>query len=182
MWILGLIVVLIWGLEIIDLLVFGGGLNYFGIHPRDMDRLGSIFIAPFLHGDLYHVSANTVPFIVLGWFSMLRGLARFFLVTTLGIVLGGVGTWLIGASNSVHLGLSGVIFAYLGFLIFGAIFDRSFSAIIISLVVAIFYGGMVWGILPGEIGVSWEAHLCGFLSGALASRLGSKKECGSRMR
>ena len=91
-------------------------------------------------------------------------------------MLGGAGTWLIGAPNSVHLGLSGVIFAYLGFLIVGAIFDRSFLAILLSLVVAVLYGGMIWGILPGEAGVSWESHLSGFLSGAFASRFGRKRE------
>jgi len=174
--ILGAIVVVIWSLEIIDLVVFRGGLNQFGIRPRDLEGFWGILFAPFLHGDLYHVSANTVPFVILGWFTMLRGLGRFFLTTFLGIVLGGAGTWLIGAPHSVHIGLSGVIFAYLGFLMLGAIFDRSFWAIIVSIVVTLLYGGMLFGVLPGTVGISWEAHLCGFLSGSLSAKLGARKE------
>lgn len=173
--ILGMVVCLIWALELADQFVFGGGLNQYGIHPRDTGSLIGIFLAPFLHGDLFHVSANTVPFLVLGWFAMLRGLGRFFLATFLGIALGGAGTWLIGAPNSVHIGLSGVIFAYLGFLMLGAIFDRSLPAIAMSVLVTFLYGGMIFGLLPVTAGISWESHLCGFLSGALAARLGAKK-------
>jgi membrane associated rhomboid family serine protease len=39
------------------------------------------------------------------------------------------------------------------------------KAIAIASGVAIFYGGMVWGILPIQPGVSWESHLFGGIVG-----------------
>ena len=33
------------------------------------------------------------------------------------------------------------------------------------------YGGVVWGILPGQEGISWESHLSGALSGLLSAYL-----------
>ena len=35
--------------------------------------------------------------------------------------------------------------------------------------VALVYGAMVWGVLPGQPGVSWEAHLFGALAGVVAA-------------
>ena len=37
----------------------------------------------------------------------------------------------------------------------------------LSVFVLLAYGGMIYGVLPGQIGVSWEGHLFGFLSGVL---------------
>ena len=39
----------------------------------------------------------------------------------------------------------------------------------LAAIVAIFYGGMVWGVLPLQNGVSWEGHLFGGITGALAA-------------
>lgn len=33
------------------------------------------------------------------------------------------------------------------------------------------YGGMIYGLLPGEPGVSWEGHLTGGIAGAIISFL-----------
>ncbi len=52
-----------------------------------------------------------------------------------------------------------------------AYFERSFISILIAVVVGLVYGGALWGILPGQRGVSWEGHLFGFLAGAIASWL-----------
>ena len=41
-------------------------------------------------------------------------------------------------------------------------------ALAIGLVVLVFYGGMLWGVLPGQPGVSWQAHLWGAVGGVLA--------------
>jgi len=29
------------------------------------------------------------------------------------------------------------------------------------------YGGIIWGVLPGQMGVSWEGHLFGFITGGI---------------
>ncbi|MCI0395265.1 MAG: rhomboid family intramembrane serine protease, partial [Chloroflexi bacterium] len=43
--------------------------------------------------------------------------------------------------------------------------------ILLAVVVAVFYGGLIWGVLPQGEGVSWQAHLFGFLGGVLAAYL-----------
>lgn len=161
---------LIWGISCLNWIVFGGVLNQFGIVPRTLMGLRGILFAPFLHGSLGHLVANTVPFVMLGWFVLLRGVDEFFEVTLSTMVLGGLGTWLIAAPRTVHIGASGVIFGYLGFLLARGYFERSFTAILLSLVAVFFYGGMIWGVLPGQAFVSWQGHLFGFLGGAIAAK------------
>src|SRR3712207_3585440 len=84
--ILGAFVALMWGLEIVDL-ALGGALNYFGIIPRTAIGLRGILFAPFLHGGFPHLIANTVPFVILGWFVMLRRTSDFFWVTAIVMLL-----------------------------------------------------------------------------------------------
>jgi membrane associated rhomboid family serine protease len=168
---LGGFVALIWAIEIIDFLIFRGALDSFGIRPRTVSGLIGIALAPLLHVGFAHLAANTLPFIVLGWLIMLRETRDLFLVTLVSAVIGGLGVWLIGSTYSVHVGASGVIFGYFGFLLLRGWFERSALSIALSVVVGIFYGGMIWGVLPTQMGISWEGHLFGFLGGVLAARL-----------
>ena len=75
----------------------------------------------------------------------------------------------------MHIGASGVIFGYLGYLMLSGWFERRVMPIIISLGVTALWGGMVLGVLPGQMGISWQAHLGGFIGGVLASRWLHKK-------
>jgi membrane associated rhomboid family serine protease len=169
-------VALAWGLELFDLFVlksgsnFQGGLDSFGIVPRNPIGLRGILFAPFLHGGLGHLISNTIPFIVLGWLVMLRETSDFFVVSILSALVSGLGTWLFGASG-IHIGASGVIFGYLGYLLARGYFERSMTAIAMSLFVGTLYGSLIWGVLPIQQGVSWEGHLFGFLGGILAAKL-----------
>ena len=65
----------------------------------------------------------------------------------------------------------GLIFGYVGYLLGRGYFERSFGSIALALVVAVVYGGVLWGVLPGQRGISWEGHLTGFLAGVLAAKL-----------
>jgi membrane associated rhomboid family serine protease len=38
------------------------------------------------------------------------------------------------------------------------------------MLVLFFYGGLIFGVLPGQPGVSWEGHLFGFIGGVLAAK------------
>ncbi len=167
--ILGTLVGLMWGLEILDTFVFGHGLDTLGILPRQAIGLRGILFAPFLHGSFAHLAANTVPLIILGWLIMVQSITNFVIVSVICMFVGGLGTWLFGA-NALHIGASGVIFGYLGFLLARYYFDRRLSSGIIALFVGCTYGGVLWGILPSLPGISWEGHLFGFLSGILAAR------------
>ncbi|NET59509.1 MAG: rhomboid family intramembrane serine protease [Symploca sp. SIO2E6] len=168
--ILGGLVVLMWVLEIVDVLVFRQGLNIYGIIPREIIGLRGILFAPFLHGGFAHLISNTIPFLILGWFVMLPGTSKFFIVTPIIMLVSGIGVWLFGSSG-VHIGASGVVFGYLGFLLARGFFERNFPSILLSLVVGSLYGGLIWGVLPTQSGVSWEGHLFGFVGGVLAAKL-----------
>lgn len=169
-WIIVAAVALLWGLEIVDT-VLGNPLDAFGIRPREVDGLFGILFAPFLHVGFQHLISNTIPFVILGWFVLLRETWHFLAVSAVVIALGGLGVWLFGQSGSVHLGASGLVFGYLGYLMLGGWFERRFTTILGSLFVAVLYGGLVLGVLPGTPGVSWEGHLFGFLSGVLMAWL-----------
>jgi membrane associated rhomboid family serine protease len=168
--ILATLVGLMWGLEILDTFVFRNGLDSLGIIPRNPIGLRGLLFAPFLHGGFAHLAANTIPFVVLGWLIMARSITDFFVVSVICMVVGGLGTWLFGAT-AVHIGASGVIFGYLGFLLARYYFDRRLSSGLIALFVGCSYGSVLWGVLPSVPGISWEGHLFGFLSGILAARV-----------
>lgn len=169
-WIIAIAVAILYLEELIDG-VLGHPLDAFGIRPRDIGGLVGIPLAPFLHVGFGHLIANTVPFIVLGWFVLLRETSHFLWVTLGVIVLGGLGVWLFGQTGSIHLGASGLVFGYLGYLMLGGWFERRVGTILGSLFVAVLYGSLVFGVLPGTPGVSWEGHLFGFLAGVFMAWL-----------
>jgi len=168
--ILATVVSIFWIIFILNGVIFGGRLNAFGILPRNLIGLRGILFAPFLHGSFYHVLANTAPFIVLGWLVMLRNIKDFYFVSFISALVSGLGTWLIGSPNSVHVGASGVIFGYFGYLLFRGYFERSFVAIAIAIAIAVTYGGLIWGVLPTRSYISWEGHLFGLIGGIIAAK------------
>jgi membrane associated rhomboid family serine protease len=162
-------VLIIWVVELVNLLL-GHRLNLFGIHPRTVAGLPGIVLSPFLHTGIGHVLLNTIPLVILGWLVILRGPRVFLEVSLLIIVVSGVGVWLFGRS-AYHVGASGLIFGYFGYLVARGWYERSLSSILIALVTIVLYGGILLGVLPFRAGVSWEAHLFGLLGGILAARL-----------
>jgi len=174
--ILGSFTALFWFVQIINVFVFKGSLSRFGIVPHSIVGLRGILFAPFLHGSWGHLIANTPAFIILGWFVMLQETSDFFIVTAIAMVVGGLGTWVVGNPHTTHIGASGVIFGYLGFLLFRGYFQRNIASILLSIFVFFTYGGIVWGVLPSDSRISWQGHLFGFLGGVLAARLIAKEK------
>ena len=86
------------------------------------------------------------------------------------IGLGGGLVWLFG-SSAIHIGASGLIFGWFGFLVARGFVDRSLTTLGAALVGGVLYGSIIWGVLPGQPGVSWEAHLFGAIAGAVAAVL-----------
>ncbi|KFF41958.1 MAG: putative membrane protein [Candidatus Atelocyanobacterium thalassa isolate SIO64986] len=169
--ILGSFVSIFWIVELVDIFVFHGKLDNLGIQPHTIKGLRGIFLAPFLHGDLSHLINNTIPFLVLGSFVMLRKTNDFWIVTLLTTAIGGLGVWLFGPANSVHIGASILIFGYLGFLLLRGYFQKQITSICVSIIIFLLYGGLIIGLLPTQPGISWQGHLFGFLGGALAAKL-----------
>jgi membrane associated rhomboid family serine protease len=151
-------------------LVSGGALLWLGIIPRTTVGLRGILLAPFLHGNLAHLLANSIPFVLLGWLVMLRDARHFTTVTVIAMIASGMMAWLLGAPGSVHVGASGLIFGYLGFLMLSGWYARSAGSILLSIAVTILWGGLALGVMPGQAGISWQAHLGGFIGGVVAAR------------
>jgi membrane associated rhomboid family serine protease len=165
---------LIWAVEAINFLS-QHSLSQFGIRPRSSVGLLGIPLAPFLHVSISHAISNTVPVLVLSVLVVLTGRGRFWTVTILLILLTGLATWTFarGGSN-VHLGASGLIFGYFGWLLARGFVERSALSIAAALVVILFYGGMFSGLLPRGHLISYESHLAGFVVGAGLAWLGGR--------
>lgn len=167
--ILGTIVAVLWLVEMFDWLVMRGALDGLGIQPRTLGGLQAIVVAPWLHAGFGHLLANTIPFVVLGWFVMLHRTTDFFVVALAALLASGLGIWLFGGASTIHLGISGVIFGFFGYLLARGYYERSIVAIVMAALAFLIYGGMMWGMLPLQQGVSWQGHLFGFVGGVLVA-------------
>lgn len=158
-----------WLAELLDALLPGTPLDFFGIRPRAVDSLPAILCAPFLHAGFTHLLANTLPFLLLGILVAARRSRDFGAAFGQSMIIGGSGTWLFGAPNTIHIGASGVVFGLLGFLVTRGFFERSVAAIVMSLVAVLLFGGMIFSLIPVQAGVSWSGHLFGFIGGVIAA-------------
>ncbi len=162
-----------WLVFLVNNLLWGGQFDKYGIRPRQLSSLPGIVFAPFLHGSYQHLAANSFPLLVLGGILCARSKGEFVVVTVAGIVLGGGLTWLL-ARNACHIGASGLIFCYFGYLASLAYFHRTFGTLCLSVVCILGYGGLVWGIVPTSTAISWESHLGGLVAGTAVGWLMAK--------
>lgn len=163
-------VALLWVLEIVDEST-GSFLDaqFFdvGVRPRSVDGLEGIAFAPLLHASYTHLISNTVPLAVLGFLLLLiSGVARAIAVTAVVWLVAGIGVWLTAPSNQIHLGASVLVFGWLTYLLLRGIFVRSLSQVLLGLALLVVYGSVLWGVLPGAPGISWQGHLFGAVGGA----------------
>lgn len=167
-----LLVVVMWLLEAIDV-VLRGRLDAEGIVARSPDGLVGVLVSPLLHAGFAHLVANTVPLLVLGALVAYGDRRRFWSVTALVVVLGGLGTWLIAPPRSVTIGASGLVFGYLVYLLVVGVRTRHWWDLLVGVVVLLVYGTLLLGALPwmAAANVSWQAHLCGALAGGVAAWL-----------
>jgi len=163
-------VALLWAVQVVNWIT-GYGLNpAFGLIPRHGSGLDGVIAMPLLHGSFSHLMANTPPLLVMGGLLVATTTRGLLSVNAVVIGLGGGLVWLFGGS-AIHIGASGLIFGWFGFLIARGLVDRSPITLGAALVVGVLYGSILWGVLPGQPGVSWEAHLFGAIAGAAAAVL-----------
>lgn len=172
------IVIALTMVETINLFI-ARSLNIWGILPRSEEHWIGIFAAPFLHGSVSHFSSNIIPLAVFSVLVLQHGLKRFCYASVFIILVTGVLVWLFGRP-AIHVGASCLIYGYFGFLIVAGFVSREFKLIIISLLVGFLYGGMIWGVLPLSPYISFESHLFGALSGAVAGFIWGKDKSKKR--
>lgn len=172
---IGSFVAVLWLLEGFDAVLLGGSLDQEGVRPRTDDGLLGVLFAPFLHAGFAHLVANTVPVLVLGYLVLASGLGRGLAATAVIWVVSGLGVWVFSPTFSTTVGASGLIFGWLVYLLMRGFFTRSAWEVFVGIVVFLLYGGALLGVLPGQPGISWQAHLFGAVGGALAAVLLSER-------
>lgn len=165
-----LLLAAIWAVSLADLATGGAISARAALVPRRLDGLDGVLASPFLHVSLAHLAANTVPAAILGGLVAAAWPGRFATTTLVVIVVGGLATWLFGR-EAAHIGASGLVFGWFGFLAAAGFRRRSLGAAAVALLVVALYGpAMLLGVLPQGGGISWEGHLFGALAGALSAR------------
>lgn len=161
-------IALLWVLEGIDM-ASGHALDTYGVSPREPGELRDVVPSAFLHSGWAHVASNSVPLLILGFIAALGGIRRFAAVVLTVIVASGLGVWLTAPPNTVTLGASGVVFGLFGYLLVRGFVDRRPLDIVTGVIIAAFYGSLLWGVLPTDSGISWQGHLFGLIGGVAAA-------------
>lgn len=141
-----------------------------GIIPRRIRGLPGILFAPLLHADFNHLFFNSIPLVVLSNFILINGVYYYIIVTLMITLLSGIAIWCF-AKPGLHVGASGLITGYWGFLVSNIYQNASVTTFILGLISIYYFAGIFLGIFPRERGVSWEAHLFGLLAGFATSYL-----------
>ena len=157
------ILLLLWGIYIINRLL-GNRLLYLGIRPRVLAGLPGIVCAPFLHANFNHLFFNSIPFVVLANFILIQGIPFFLHVSACIILISGLLTWCF-ANDGYHVGASGVITGYWGYLMAHAYYQSTVTSVVLALVCVVYFAGILYAIFPGKKHVSWQGHLFGLIAG-----------------
>jgi membrane associated rhomboid family serine protease len=157
-----------WAVFLVNNVLLNGSLTGYGIVPRHISSLPGILWSPFLHASFQHLAANTVPLLILGLIICGRSKKEFSAACASGILIGGGLTWLF-ARTACHVGASGLVFCFFGYVASLAYFRRTFGSLLLSVACIVGYGGLLRGVLPTTVAISWEGHLSGLLAGIAAA-------------
>ena len=144
--------------------------NQFGILPRHQSGLFGVLFWVVLHGDMTHLLMNSTPLFILGYLVAVRGPTLFFKISLTVWLLAGLIVWLL-ARPAIHLGASGLVFGYFGFILAVALVEKNLGDLLVAALVLFLYGGMFIGLLPVAQFVSYESHIAGMAAGVLCARL-----------
>ncbi|MCQ9635195.1 rhomboid family intramembrane serine protease [Chryseobacterium sp. WG14] len=166
------------------------------IIPLVPEGLLGIITSPLLHGNIDHIIGNSIPVAALMFL-----LYQFYpLVANKVFIIGWLATgllvWLLPPIDiltgdymyTCTIGASGVVYVLAFFLFFSGVFKWNTKLLTISLLVVLYYGSLVWGMLPEELfytmqepsKISWQAHLSGAVVGSIIAfafkNVGEKKK------
>ena len=155
-----------WSIFLVNHYIFGEIFNSFGIHPRDLSFISLIQINTswLLHSGFPHITGNTT---ILFPLILLLCIFESKPIKTLSalIFISGFFTWILGATNSVHVGASGLVFALFGYILSALFLARKFIYVIPVGIVGYFYSqSMLHGLIPQD-SISFAAHFGGLIGG-----------------
>src|SRR5690554_3980365 len=139
----------------------------FGVIPLSFQGFWGIFLFPLIHGSWFHLFSNLVSFVILSAFLFYTYHSVAYIVFFVAYLIPGLFTWFIGNPFSVHIGASGIVYAFSAFMIFLGFFKKQRTVLAISFIVLFLQTGIMWGIIPQNAAISWETHLGGFIVGGL---------------
>lgn len=155
---------ILWIIQLINYIVFHQSLYTLGVYPRTSSGLLGIFFAPFLHGSFDHLIGNSFMLLLLSWIICFYDIKTWIKSMLFGAIVGGLITWLIGAT-SFHIGASILVFSLWGTILGIAIFHKKPFFILASLILMATYGmSMFYGLIP-QAHISFAGHLGGLISG-----------------
>lgn len=155
------------------------------IIPLVPSGLKGILFSPFLHANLDHIVSNSLPIGALLFllFFFYRKMAPSILLY--GTLLTGLLVWLLPPMDIYEsyydytcvIGASGVAYMLAFFMFFSGVFRKNPKLLTISLLVALYFGSMIWGIFPEEFfkemrepsRISWQSHFAGAAVGIILS-------------
>ncbi len=142
--------------------------------PRDWRGLPGVVAMPFLHEDLAHLVGNSIPLAIL-LLLMVFSRNQTGKIVALIILVSGLILWVAGFSGNSYVGSSMLVFGLIGFLFSAGLIEKRPIPLIISLVVALMYGGtFLWGLLPLDKNRSELAHFYGAVAGVALAFLWCK--------
>ena len=160
---------LLWVIHILSILL-DLDLSGMGVLPRKPEGLLGIVSSPLIHANFSHLISNTFPLIVLGWIIFYFYPKVAYAVFGFVYFFTGLLVWIF-ARQVYHIGASGIVYGFVSFLFFSGIFRKDNTSISLALIITFLYGGIIWGVLPGWKGISWESHLFGAITGLTAAYL-----------
>ena len=167
--VVGSFVVLLFAIEVVNTVTLHALNGVFGLRPRSADGVLDTLTIPLLHANLNHVLSNALPLIIFGFLVFMSGLRVFLTAVACSWRGSGAAVWLIGAGG-VTVGASGLVFGLFAFLLVRGFFNRNWWQILLSVVLFMAYGSILFGLIPSVAGyVSWQAHLGGAVGGVLAA-------------
>ena len=159
-------VILLWLIKLFEVIQHINFVRY-GILPLKSEGLIGILTSPLIHENFSHLSANTIPLIVLGislfYFYNEIAYKVFFLI----YIITNIWVWSF-ARDAYHIGASGLVYGLAAFLFVSGIIRKHNQLMAISFLVVFLYGGIIWGVLPRffpDKNISWESHLMGSIAG-----------------
>ncbi|KRE59091.1 protease [Arthrobacter sp. Soil736] len=167
--VVGSFVALLFAIELVNMVTLHALNGVFGLRPRSADGVLDIFTFPLLHANLNHVLSNALPLVIFGFLVFMSGLRVFLTAVACSWLGSGAAVWLIG-NGGVTVGASGLVFGLFAFLLVRGFFNRNWWQILLSVVLFMAYGSILFGLIPSVAGyVSWQAHLGGAAGGVFAA-------------